>query len=226
MMRSLAIDVGNTRVKVALFEDGVMRSYTVCEDGLLPEADCSIVSLTGERPKWLPENCIELNHRLKMPISLDYATPETLGSDRIAAAAAARCKYPERNLMVVDAGTCVTVDYVTKDGVYHGGAILLGVEMKFKALHNFTARLPLLNISDVVTACEPVGDSTQGSIVSGVVCALRYSLEGYARELSHRSGDEVKVVVTGGDAHLIAGEWSEDPWLVMRGLNEILMMNL
>ena len=225
-MRSLAIDVGNTRATVALFEDGVMRSCAVCEEGVLLEADCSIVSLTGERPDWLTDGCIELNHRLKMPIRLDYTTPETLGSDRIAAAAAARCLFPEQDLMVVDAGTCVTVDYISQDGVYHGGAILPGVEMKFRALHNFTARLPLLNISDVITDCEPVGDSTQGSIVSGVVCALRYSLEGYARELSHRSGNEVQVVVTGGDAKLIAGEWREEPWLVMRGLNEILMMNL
>lgn len=225
-MRNLAIDVGNTRAKVALFEDGVMESCAVCEDGVLPEADCSIASLTGERPEWLPANCVELSHRLKMPVSLNYATPETLGSDRIAAASAAWRLYPGKPIMVVDAGTCVTVDYVSKDGVYHGGAILPGVEMKFKALHNFTARLPLLNISDVVTACEPVGDSTQGSMVSGVVCALRYSLEGYERELSHRAGEEVQVVTTGGDASLLSVDWPIEPYLVMRGLNEILMMNL
>lgn len=225
-MRSLAIDVGNTRAKVALFEDGVMRTCAVCEDGMLPIADCAIASLTGERPDWLPDNCMVVSHRMKLPISLDYSTPETLGSDRIAAASAARSLYPDRPIMVVDAGTCVTVDYISGDGIYHGGAIMPGVEMKFNALHNFTARLPLLNISDVITDCEPVGHSTQGSIVSGVVCALRYSLEGYARELSHRADNEVQVVVTGGDAHLIAGEWREEPWLVMRGLNEILMMNL
>ncbi|MBO4588243.1 MAG: type III pantothenate kinase [Bacteroidales bacterium] len=225
-MRSLAIDVGNTRAKVALFEDGVMKSCTVCEDGVLPDADCAIASLTGERPEWLPTNCIEVSHKLKLPVRLDYATPETLGSDRIAAACAAWSLYPDRPIMVVDAGTCVTVDYVSKDGVYHGGAILPGIEMKFRALNTFTARLPLLNISDAATACDSIGDSTCKSIVSGVVCALRYSLEGYVCELSRRAGEEVQVVVTGGDAKHLAAEWLIEPNLVMRGLNEILMMNL
>lgn len=225
-MRSLAIDVGNTRAKVALFEDGRMVSCSVCSDGVLPAADRCIASLTGARPEWLPADCMEVSYKLKLPIRLDYATPETLGSDRIAAACAAWGLYNGRPIMVVDAGTCVTVDYVAKDGVYHGGAILPGIEMKFRALNTFTARLPLLNISDAATACDPVGDSTCNSIVSGVVCALRYSLEGYARELSRRAGEEVQVVVTGGDATHLAAEWPIEPHLVMRGMNEILMMNL
>lgn len=225
-MRSLAIDVGNTRAKVALFEDGVMKCCEVCTDGVLPSADRSIASLTGKRPNWLPSGCLEVSHRLKLPITLDYATPETLGSDRIAASSAAWCAYEGHPLMVVDAGTCVTVDYVSKDGVYHGGAILPGIEMKFKALNTFTARLPLLNISDGESCVEPVGNSTRASIESGVVCALRYALEGYARELTSRAGEDVQVVVTGGDASRLNAEWPNDPYLVMRGLNEILMMNL
>lgn len=225
-MKSLAIDIGNTRAKVALFEDGDMKSCDVYTDGTLPAADCCIASLTGERPGWLPTDCLEVSHRLRLPITLDYATPETLGGDRIAATSAAWCAYKGRPLMVVDAGTCVTVDYVSKDGVYHGGAILPGIEMKFKALNTFTARLPLLNISDGEKSIEPVGDSTRASIESGVVCALRYALEGYARELTRRAGEEVQVVVTGGDAKHLSADWPNDPYLVMRGLNEILMMNL
>lgn len=224
-MRSLAIDVGNTRTKVALFDDGELKSCTLCGDGHLPEADCAIVSLTGERPQWLPPACLELNANMKLPIKLDYTTPSTLGPDRIAAASAAWCRY-RRPVMVVDAGTCITVDFVDAGGVYRGGAIMPGLDMKFRALHNFTARLPLLDIGDAVSDAKPVGDSTYSSIVSGVVCATRFALEGYEKTLSEKAGVKVAVVMTGGNAPILVGKWHLQPHLVMHGMNEILMMNL
>ena len=224
-MRSLAIDVGNTRTKVAFFEDDELKNCTVCTDGFLPEADCAIVSLTGERPEWLPSGCIELNAKLNLPIRLSYATPDTLGPDRIAVASAAWLAK-RKPVMVVDAGTCITVDYVDGDGMYRGGAIMPGLDMKFRALHNFTARLPLLNISDEMNDSPALGDNTHNSIVSGVVCATRFALEGYERMLSNNAGEKVHVVVTGGNAAVLAGGWDLQPHLLMYGLNRILMMNI
>lgn len=202
-----------------------MKSCTVCSDGNIPDADHSIVSLTGAAPEWLPTGCLVLNASLKLPIRISYSTPESLGSDRIAAASAAwvECGHP---LAVIDAGTCITVDYVDAKGVYRGGAILPGIAMKFRALHNFTARLPLLNIDEGLDKTNPIGESTYGSIASGVVCATRYALEGYVRELSADAGCDVDVVVTGGDAGLVAGKWDIQPNLVMYGLHRILMMNI
>lgn len=224
-MRTLAIDVGNTRTKAALFEDGELKSCVVCDDGNLPSADHSIVSLTGERPQWLPSNCLELNANLNLPIKLAYATPATLGHDRIATASEAWIEY-RRAVMVVDAGTCITVDFVNKDGVYLGGAIMPGLDMKFRALHNFTAHLPLLNIGDAISDANPLGNSTHNSIVSGVLCATRFALEGYERRLSDIAGGKIEVVVTGGNAPLLAGNWDLKPNLLMYGMNTILMMNI
>jgi len=224
-MRSLAIDVGNTRTKVALFEDGEIKDRTICHDGVLPHADYAIASITGERPEWLPFGCVELNDRLKLPIKINYTTPSTLGADRIATASAAWLASL-RPVMIVDAGTCITVDYVDGEGVYHGGAIMPGLDMKFRALHNFTARLPLLNINDAMSSAKIVGDSTDSSIASGVICATRFALEGYERMLSESAGGKVEVVITGGNASVLAGVWNVEPDLLMDGMNKILMMNL
>ena len=128
--------------------------------------------------------------------------------------------------MVVDAGTCITVDFVNKDGVYLGGAIMPGLDMKFRALHNFTAHLPLLNIGDAISDANPLGNSTHNSIVSGVLCATRFALEGYERRLSDIAGGKIEVVVTGGNAPLLAGNWDLKPNLLMYGMNTILMMNI
>lgn len=223
-MRSLTIDVGNTRTKVALFVDGVMQGCREYDGCTLPAFDCAIASVTGKRPDWLPQGCLELSASLNLPITVAYATPQTLGPDRVAAASAAWDMF-HKPVVVIDAGTCITVDYVDHGGIYRGGAILPGLEMKFRALHNFTARLPLLHISNAVCDAEPIGRDTCGSIVSGVLCATRYALKGYVGELSGKAGCSVEVVVTGGDACHLAGEWIVEPDLVMRGLDKILMMN-
>ncbi len=224
-MRSLAIDVGNTRTKVAVFEDSVLKSCMICSDGRLPKADYAIASLTGDRPEWLPSDCLELSANLKLPVKINYSTPSTLGPDRIAAASAAwlSCR---RHVMIVDAGTCITVDFVDSDGSYRGGAIMPGLDMKFRALHNFTARLPLLNIGDAVSDATPMGDSTRNSILSGVLCATRFALKGYEQCLSELIGERVQVVITGGNADLLSDDWLIQPHLVMYGMNEILMMNI
>lgn len=224
-MRSLIIDVGNTRTKIALFVDGKLEKSELW-NGVLPEADNAIVSITGEKPEWLPKGCVELNSRLRLPIELDYDTPETLGSDRIAAASEAWIESGFKPVMVIDAGTCVTVDYVDERGIYRGGAIMPGIDMKFRALHNFTARLPLINIDEVSPDESPIGKSTQGSLTAGVICGTRFALEGYEREYSKRAGKRVEVIVTGGDADKVAGEWRVEEYLVERGMYEILKINV
>ena len=225
-MRSLAIDIGNTRTKIGVYQDGRLLTVEEWSGGEWPKADNAIASITGCEAEDLPKGCLRVSSRLKLPIRLDYETPNTLGSDRIAAATGAQALGNGRPMMVVDAGTCVTVDFVDAAGVYRGGAIMPGLRMKFQALHNFTAKLPLLNINDVEKEAEILGKSTYGSIVSGVVLSTRLALEGYERKLSEQVGEPVMVVVTGGDAERLSGDWRIEPHLVMNGMYEILQMNI
>lgn len=229
---TLTIDIGNTRMKWALFEEGRLVLSGLdgepMPEGLAP--DCAMVCATGrldlEALKLGTHKVWVLQNGMPLPIGIDYATPYTLGPDRIAAACGAKAMTEGRGCVIIDAGTCITVDYLDPQGVYRGGAILPGFEMKFRALHTFTAKLPL--ITSIDSAKQPVtGRSTQESIEAGVLTATRYAVEGFVRH--YRTLDpEALVVVTGGDANWLLGEgclqvgdcrW--EPLLVMQGLAAI-----
>ena len=231
---NLTIDIGNTRSKWALFEgdqlvrcgymdEGVpcegVQNIIVCATG---DADLRALGLDGA-------NVYRLTATMPLPIALDYATPETLGPDRIAAACGAQKigkeGYPK---VIVDAGTCITIDYLDAEGVYRGGAILPGIEMKFRALHTFTAKLPLLENIGGEEECV-VGRSTRESMTAGVLTATRYEVEGFVRHYRQRDS-RVQVLLTGGDAGrlwggglLRVGDPLMEPHLVMIGLNEVIL---
>lgn len=232
---NLAIDKGNTRLKWALFEGSQMLHMNQ-EGEDLPKQHCqgAIVCATGQLDVdslGLDVDKVHvLTSQMRLPLKLNYATPQTLGADRIAAACGALKLCPGRGCVIVDAGTCITVDYMDGQGTYHGGAILPGIEMKFKALHNFTAKLPLITTVDEHDA--PVtGCSTQESMVAGVLTATRFAIEGFVRH--YRSIDpHCQVILTGGDYNWIWGDGllavddcTCEPHLVMIGLNEILLEN-
>ena len=148
---NLTLDIGNTRTKWALFQEDTQADHgvttteglahlcgqvawqraIVCASG---NADLRPLTLTG-RPVHL------LSHSSKLPIAIDYATPETLGADRIASACGAWRLHPHANSLIIDAGTCITVDFVDASGTYRGGAILPGIDMKFHALHTAGGRV-------------------------------------------------------------------------------------
>ena len=173
-----------------------------------------------------------LTWQTPLPIGIRYATPETLGADRIAAACGA-WKLAGRSgpIVVIDAGTCITIDYIDAAGCYRGGAILPGMEMKFRALHTFTAKLPLLEHIDGHEAAV-CGTTTRESLIAGVVQATRYEAAGFV-EHYRRQDAATQLFVTGGDAARLTG--GAEPWtalcrtkpdLVMIGLDEILESNI
>lgn len=175
-----------------------------------------------------PKVC-RLTAQSPLPIAIDYDTPHTLGPDRIAAACGAwrlACAGQQRRgTVVIDAGTCITIDYLDAAGVYHGGAILPGIEMKFHALHTFTAKLPLLENIDAEKRCV-TGKTTSDAIIAGVLTATRFEVEGFVRHYRQQHG-AVSVVLTGGDAErLLCGMQLSDcrcePALVHIGLEEVL----
>lgn len=206
------MDIGNTRVKLALFEGGrpiaercVERLLPATVDDLLGgvQADGAIVASTrGEadevvellRPR--ARRVVEFTSQTPVPIRNAYLTPETLGRDRLAAAVGAATLYPGRNLLIVDFGTAVTIDLVTADNTFRGGCISPGVDMRLRALHDYTARLPLCT----PTASEELlGLSTDEAVRLGVMNSLTFEIEGYIGRLRGRIED-LCVIFTGGDA--------------------------
>ena len=230
----LTIDIGNTRSKWALFEGDRLVQCGYMTEGLPPEgaqADI-IVCATGNadlHALGLEKKQVQrLTADTPLPITLDYATPETLGPDRIAAACGAWMLREEGcPQLIIDAGTCITIDYLDAAGVYHGGAILPGIDMKFRALHTFTAKLPLLEnvYSDELLVA---GRSTKESLVAGVLTATRYEVAGFVRHYRQVEPD-LQVILTGGDSgRLVDGEsgYRVVPHLVMIGLNGIMNYRL
>ncbi len=237
----LILDVGNTKVKTAIYRDGSLvhtdsfknlslsqleqitgqwtPEYTILS--AVREVDPGIVTYLKDRYK-----AIILDHLTPLPITLKYETPETLGKDRIALAVGGYSLFPDRDLLIIDAGTCITYDVVTRDKEYLGGNISLGISMRFKALHTFTDKLPLIKRKEPDAL---IGNSTQSSILTGVMIAIVAEMEGMIRKYEQEIPG-IQVVLSGGDAKFFESQLKNrifaSPNLVIQGLNEILDYNV
>lgn len=238
---NLTIDVGNNQTKVGVFDGNEMIFFqqyapltlegvkTLFEKHSIKNAIIADVAFYDEDIDLLlkqKSNFIKLSHTTKMPVALKYLTPETLGKDRIATAAAAVDMFPENNSLVIDAGTSITYDIITAENEFLGGSISPGISMRFKALHNFTARLPLMKKQpiDYIT-----GKNTSESILSGVINGttgeMAYIIDAYQKKYQN-----LQVLLTGGDAAFFETRLNYKifvvPNLVLRGLNKILNYNV
>ena len=161
----------------------------------------------------------------KVPFKNSYATPQTLGVDRLALATAAFYQYPRKNTLVIDAGTCITYDMVNNIGEYIGGAISPGIRMRYKAMHDQTAGLPLLEPEDIL---DFVGNSTQTSMHSGVINGVTCEVDGVIDQYQSRYQD-LTVILTGGDAHFFAKRLKNTIFanskFLLEGLNCLLEYN-
>lgn len=236
---NLAVDIGNTSVKLGLFEGEELKEVVTGAESLpvllsRHLISHAIVSRTGEendmgkalRAKKI--HTLFLSSALKLPVEILYQSPETLGSDRIAGSVAARHLFPEHPVLKIDFGTCITYDLVNEQGQFIGGAISPGMTMRFQAMHHFTAKLPLIQ-PEKPTEIELTGTDTATAIRSGVVHGIRTETEGIINEYRSRYMN-LKVVSTGGDAPffdaLLKSEIFTRPYLVLEGLNRILNYNL
>ena len=239
---NLTIDTGNTRTKFAVFDAGDIVASDILENteqysalfGQYP-IEAVIASSVGQdidfysiTPK--QAHFYTLSAQLPLPIAIDYETPETLGPDRIAACVGATALFPSQNCLVIDAGTCITVDLMA-NGTFEGLAIMPGLAMKFEALHTFTKKLPLLHLSDIYELDDRGAGSTRKSIISGVFLATVMELSSFYRSLrsKHRG---LKVVMTGGDGELLGQKLKNEDIdlsfvkdLTLIGLNKILEHN-
>ncbi len=235
---NIVIDQGNTSAKVAVFERSkilasfIFKPLTINRlqkilNGFSPSK--GIVSAVGELnpgiidclQKKLPRLVI-LNENTPVPIKIGYRTPETLGRDRIASAVAAHLRYPGNNLLVIDAGTAVTFDFIASGGRFEGGNISPGMTTRFKALHQFTKRLPML---DEHGDTPGLGYDTSTAIRSGVVNGILKEMEAYIGEYREKYPD-LLVFLTGGHSFYFESKLKKsifaDGNLVLNGLNEIL----
>lgn len=238
---NLVIDIGNSKVKLAVFELDTIITTTVCDEiNLLDEIKRisnkysitqSILSSVKDIKKEYQKEfnklplLIILNNNTPLPFKNLYTTPSTLGNDRIALAAAAISLYPSKNCLVIDAGTCITYDFINSKNEYLGGAISPGIAMRYRSLHQYTVKLPLLNRNEEFNL---IGASTQESIHSGIINGVICEIEGVIAQYEE-GFDDLTVVLTGGDTKFLSKQLKNSIFanqnFLLNGLNNILTFN-
>lgn len=238
---NLVIDIGNTVAKLAVFDGEKLCEVIYDSNRTLEKLPAFCSQYAPERAIWasvveLPDEAkarlmsldiplLHLDAQTPIPVENLYETPQTLGYDRIAAVVGAVTQCPGRDLLVVDAGTCITYEFVDAKACYHGGNISPGMQMRFRALHEFTGRLPLVEREGKEL---PMGRDTDTAIRSGVLKGMEYEINGYILTMKHKY-PELLVFLTGGDGFSFDTNVKNiifaDRFLVLKGLNRILDYN-
>lgn len=236
---NLVVDSGNSAAKVGIFKDEkLIEKLTFYSPQALERyiqradfanlmissvrSDAELIASWGSRA----EKQFILKQGLPLPVNNLYETPETLGMDRLAAVCGARQLFPSTHCLVIDAGTCITYDFLDKSGNYHGGSISPGLYMRFKAVNAFTAKLPLVSPKEGV---DLTGKTTETAIQSGVINGLLAEIEGIIGQY-HEKFPGLNVILCGGDAGFFENQLKASifasPELVLIGLNSILTYNV
>jgi type III pantothenate kinase len=237
---TLCFDLGNTRLKAALFVDSLLEKVVVLKDGsgatveaLLDEVqpektilssvinhDQEIENILSSKTKFH-----KLTYHSKLPFTTPVAKPDTIGADRLALAAAAVDFYPESNNLVIGLGTCITYNFINKSHEFIGGAISPGLEMRLKSLNHYTAKLPLLKADWNVPL---IGYDTNTNILSGVVLGMAKEIDGFVTAYEEKYGN-FNALLTGGDIAILASHLKKkifaDPELIFKGLYAISEVN-
>ena len=239
---NLIIDVGNTLVKLAVFDKShllhkvnfktsnfteeykiIKHTYPVIKQAIIS----SVGNLKSEYISMVKRdfNFLKLDTQTKLPFINSYKTPSTLGVDRIALVSASVKEFPRQNVLIIDAGTCITFDFITEDNEYLGGAISPGIRLRYQALHNLTANLPLLKTSRPKNA---IGNTTESAIHSGVVNGIIKEIDGVIDEYRQKYSD-LTIILTGGDAKFLSNQLKNSIFansnFLLEGLNFILEFN-
>jgi type III pantothenate kinase len=239
-MTKLVIDIGNTATKVAVFDgDKIISNEQHLEvspsflTSLLTRHNISkaiLSSVKKEHEDWLKPltekvEVLMYNRHMALNIKNQYLTPNTLGLDRLAAVSGAKYLYPDKDTLVIDAGTCITYDTVDVEGNYYGGSISPGLKMRYKALNSFTSGLPLIEPDSAFN--NTYGADTTTAIRSGVQNGIKYEVEGFIQQYN-KDTQSPNIILTGGDSvfldtllknSIFAGYIKTEPYLVLKGLN-------
>jgi type III pantothenate kinase len=239
---NLIIDIGNSRVKVAVYQQRSLQRkftfslseftiahieeieanytinrYIIANSGKIDEA---IVAYISSKPIHL-----FFDAGTPIPIQNQYASPQTLGKDRLAGVVGAKALFPSENCLVIDCGTCVTFNFITKDAIFIGGSIAPGLMMRYKAMHEYTAKLPLVNIGNID---DFIAADTENSLRVGAQMGLLFEIERFIEEYTQRFG-KIRTLLTGGDADYFVKHLKNKIFapenLTLTGLNVILNFN-
>lgn len=237
------IDIGNTKTKTAIVNNRKVtklksfdtdefmknfRQFFQNEKTLHSYIISSVIPLNAAFLKFVSNNYdgIILNNKTLLPFINHYKTKNTLGNDRIANIAGAVTIYPQKNILAIDAGTCITYDLITRENQYIGGAISPGINMRFSSLNQFTGALPLLKPKK--KPVEIIGTNTTSSIQSGVINGVIFEITAYIHGIK-KSYPDIKVILCGGDSSFLADRLKNSifvcPNLTLMGLNSILIYN-
>ena len=238
----LAIDVGNTQIKTAVFEQNTLvqkeiSSYSDWKKGVenslknFPKIENIVVASVGKLQK---EDFLSFSESVnlhfiskesKFPFQNLYSTPNTLGIDRMVLAAGAVLQFPNKSRLVIDAGTCITYDFIDANDNYLGGAISPGIRLRYEALHNYTAKLPLLSKENPENL---IGNSTSQSIHSGVINGVTMEIEGFVNSNLDKN-DNFIIILTGGDSVFLAERLKNtifaNPNFLLESLNQTFQYN-
>lgn len=239
--RQLVLDLGNTRHKMGVFDgdelihsdripaqDSASLLWETWKKRWLPDriGISTTVQLADQQLLWVRENkVLQIKDGMRYPFEVLYRTPDTLGQDRLAAVSAVYTLYKERNVLIIDCGTCITYDFLTADGRYLGGNIAPGLRMRLRSMHDHTDRLPLVEIPEEI---RWIGQTTEEALQTGGAGMAILESKGFIFYLKENYG-HLTTVLTGGDAEYFKNHLSgacyvhED--LVLTGLNEILKNN-
>lgn len=236
---NLVVDYGNTNAKVGIFDQRTLvEKHTFASHELLKEylkkteaqnIIISSVNISAEiMAGWVGDriNTLILTSQLPLPLKNLYATPLTLGVDRLAGACGAYSLFPGTNALIIDAGSCITFDFVDAGGNYLGGSIAPGMMMRFEAVHTFTANLPLVKPAENPAL---IGNSTDTCIQSGIINGIVAEMDGLIDRYGSKYSN-LRVILCGGDAgffeNRLKGPIFASPDLVLIGLNSILIYNV
>ena len=240
---NLVIDQGNTRTKAGIFKGNKLIADLQLEQlekkditefldkhhGIRFSILSSVIDTNNLLKELLIERAeyfLELEPHTPLPVKNCYKSPETLGKDRIAAVAGANNIYPGENVLVIDVGTAITFDLINNKGEYLGGNISPGVNIRFKALNDYTTKLPLLSVRDNY---DLIAIDTESAIISGVMNGVLFEIQSYIEELKKKY-NSLKIILTGGDSFLFDKKLKSTIFvnsnLVLSGLNYILNYNL
>lgn len=233
MTKTICFDFGNTRLKAAIFENEKFS-----EEIVLPNDETATIEklLAGHDPqKTILSSVIEhnadiedllasktrfhkLSHLTKANFTTPVGKPESIGADRLALSAAAVHFFPKKNNLVVALGSCITYNFINQYAEFIGGSISPGMEMRFKAMQVFTAKLPLVQKD---WNFPLIGYDTKTNMQSGVIAGITYEIDGFISEYARKYGN-FNVVLTGGDTSYFAGQLKNrifaDPYFLFKGL--------
>ena len=237
---NLAIDIGNTRTKIGIFNQTNFESVLIFENSkninlaaIISEFDIqkAIISSTIEIPAYLLEQFQKVTMHLildtatKLPFQNLYSSKDTLGKDRLALIAAAEAKYPDQNNLVIGCGTCITFNFINAKNEFLGGSIHPGLKMRLQSMHTFTGKLPLIKLEN---KADLIGIDTKSSMLTGVLLAAGKEIDGMIDEYLVKF-PEMNIFITGGDAELLVYRLKNEifaiPNFTLIGLNHILEHN-